>query len=758
MNRSSNSTPEYVRWAVPLFTALLLILQPAANAQNTANLINSLSATQQRERIAAARELGQASESDRQQAFRALVDRFAVEDKAGVRIALLRSIVKLQSDPNIVVDVVTKAQKDGEATVREEAARSAGRAFIRGTPELADAIFPLVSSGSCDNLPVEADSEPASANHLLANIKHVLLTLELKNGMDQCVAKMVKSYLSRPPQSLELLGTLPNAKDKAAALLLALEIVDGCRSDPSTYPQCLACAKTFQMSIAGAGISDPGFLENSRHLNSAIDDIEATVTGRKIPRTIRRYVGLPIVVLPLLGMIALIILSALLIRRRERKVHALEIDTIKADFSRQLDELGHSAQLEAARSALKHFTPPPPALRRNNIEVAGRFHQGVGVHGDFFNWYTTNDGDTWLYLVDVEGRGFLAAITSTLIRHVLDSTLESAANADPQKVLTLVDRQFENYGTTRDLAATMNLLQVSTSNKTLQLANAGMPAPLMFRYGQAQPDPIQAAGVYVGSGYSHYKIEPALAKETIGIGDLIVAFSDGVIEARNSEGTPWGVGGLSSQVMRYRDAGVEEIATKIIAGVTDYSGTETAQDDQCVVVIRIGNNPERRREESAPTIDISWEGTGVNTQVGFTIVNSIDAVHEIRVSLQPTVLKWAQRVMWGGDIDRLRMGVFEAILNSLRHAAKMGDRVRVTFRTDNSTAVVELHQPSEWRDWDKSLGTERRAFVASVAELKPEMAEWGTLLMLWYSDSLEVLRQGRLIRMNFSQKWRKGEK
>jgi anti-sigma regulatory factor (Ser/Thr protein kinase) len=261
----------------------------------------------------------------------------------------------------------------------------------------------------------------------------------------------------------------------------------------------------------------------------------------------------------------------------------------------------------------------------------------------------------------------------------------------------------------------------------------------------------------VGSGYSHYKIEPALAKEKIEIGDLIVAYSDGVIEGRNRAGTPWGVGGLSSQVMRYRDADVEEIATKIIAGVTDHSGTDTAQDDQCVVVIRIGNNPERRRENSALTIDVSRKFSGVDAQIEVTIVNSIDAMQEIRLTLRPEALKWARDVSWDGDLERLWMGVFEAILNSLRHATRMGDLVRVTFRTENSNAVVEIHQPNEWRDWDKSLGPDRRALVAGVAKLTPEMTQWGTLLMLWYSDSLEVLRQGRLIRMNFFQKWRKGE-
>ena len=335
--------------------------------------------------------------------------------------------------------------------------------------------------------------------------------------------------------------------------------------------------------------------------------------------------------------------------------------------------------------------------------------------------------------------------------------MESAANADPRDVLSLVDRQFEHYGTTRDLAATMNLFRVSTSKKILQLANAGMPAPLMFRYGQAHPDPIQAAGVYVGSGYSHYKIEPALAKETIHIGDLIVAYSDGVIEGRNGAGNPWGVGGLSSQVMRYRDADVDEIATRIIEGVTDHSGTDTAQDDQCVVVIRIGNNAERRRVNSAPTIDVSRKFSGTDEQIEFTIVNSIDAMREIGRTLRPEALAWARQVSWDGDLERLWMGVFEAILNSLRHATRKGDRIRLTLRMEIAIAVAELDQPSEWRDWDKSLGPDRRALVDGVATLTPEMPEWGTLLMLWYSDSLEVLRQGRLIRMNFSQKWRRGE-
>ncbi len=680
-----------------------------------------------------------------------------------VRVAILRSLVRLHSDTDTVVRVVRQAQEDSEPAVRDEAITSAGRAFITGTGELAAAILPLVSRGGCDRLPtVDAGSDPASSDHLLDNIKYVLMTQSLSNDMDQCITTMVRSYVSSPARSLGLLGTLSKAKDKSAAVRVALAILDGCRSDPGAQAACVSAARVLQTSIAEFSTSDPHFVENSHRLDSALDDLEANVAGRRIPRALRPYTGWPIALVLILGLAGVI--TALFYRistretlARERMNYVRELRENKKKYESQLDELGHSAQLEAARSALKHFTPPPPALRRENIAVAGAFRQGAGVYGDFFNWYTANDGDTWLYLVDVEGRGFLAAISSTLIRHVLDSTMEQGANTDPRDVLSRVDRQFERFGTTRDLAATMNLFRLSTSKGTLQLANAGMPAPLIFRYGQPQPDPIQAAGVYVGSGYSHYKIEPALATESIHIGDLIVAYSDGVIEARDEAGNPWGVGGLSSQVMRYLDADVDEIAKKIIDGVTNHSGAGIAQDDQCAVVVRIGSNTDRRRVDSAPTISVVRSGSGADEQIEFTIVNSIDAMKEIGRTLRPDTRDWAGRVSWDGDYGRLWMGIFEAILNSFRHATRKGDRIRVTFRRVSSDAVVDLDQPSEWRDWDKSLGPDRRALVERVAKLTPEMEQWGTLLMLWYSDSLEVLRQGRLIRMKFSQKWRKGE-
>ena len=224
------------------------MVRPSATlSQTSADLILNLSASQQKVRLSAARALGQAADASRPEAFRALVERLPIEDKVTVRVAILRSLVRLRSGTDAVVRVVRPAQEDSEPAVRDEAITSAGRAFITGTGELAAAILPLVSRGGCDRLPtVDAGSDPASSDHLLDNIKYVLMTQSLSNDMDQCITTMVRSYVSSPARSLGLLGTLSKAKDKSAAVRVALAILDGCRSDPGAQAACVSAARVLQ--------------------------------------------------------------------------------------------------------------------------------------------------------------------------------------------------------------------------------------------------------------------------------------------------------------------------------------------------------------------------------------------------------------------------------------------------------------------------------------------------------------------------------
>jgi anti-sigma regulatory factor (Ser/Thr protein kinase) len=741
---------------------VLCSLVSAVKGQEFPEISQNLSSPRQRSRLAAARQILERKDlvADPAMALELLRTRLAVEDSASVRVALLEALY-LRADDKDRAKYLEAAIEDKETVVREQAKALQRFALETGSPGLAAAVFPVYSKAGCDGHIVNGNSPRLRAKSQIA--ANLVSIVKESAGLQQleleCLASLTRRGPLSPAEVQFLFKGIQLAKDLNASDTVAVEILNSCRSEVYPLSTCLDAAKQyFGMRLSPSAKQQSDAIIETR-LRSLLFDLEGIVAAREFPVffQFRNYFvsSYALIVALLVGL--LVYVPRLKAKLKKEKVSLQnEIDGSKVAFDRQLQALGHSAQLEAARSALSHFTAPPPTLRRDNIEVAGAFRQGIGVYGDFYNWYTTNDGDIWLYLVDVEGHGFLAAISSTLIKHVLDATLETATDVDPQQVLSKVDREFERYGTTRDLAATMNLLRLSTTKGTFKLANAGMPAPLIFRYGQAHPDPIQAAGVYVGSGYSHYKVEPALAAEKATIGDLIVAYSDGVIEARNPQGQHWGVDGLSAQVLRYRDADVEEIAMRIIEGVTAHTGTEPAADDQSVVVVRVGNNAQRKRADSAPVIDVVTKRRHNQTdELECTIVNALASVDEIHNVLRARFTAWLSSTRWEGDPSRVWIALFEAILNSLRHATKKGDRIRLTFTAIQGSVIVELEQPIEWRNWDTVLGPARRQELDRQVSLDTSRLNYGTQLMLWHSDDLEVQRQGRVIKMKFQQTWRR---
>jgi serine phosphatase RsbU (regulator of sigma subunit) len=137
-------------------------------------------------------------------------------------------------------------------------------------------------------------------------------------------------------------------------------------------------------------------------------------------------------------------------------------------------------------------------MYRHDIRVASAFSEASTVAGDFYNWSIRPDGAACVYLVDVEGHGFGAASQAILSATILSRTILGSKNQSPRAAMDMADRTMRaELG--KSIAVTMSLIQISPDRKRLELANAGMPPALLFRFGQSAPEILQAAGVYVGA-------------------------------------------------------------------------------------------------------------------------------------------------------------------------------------------------------------------------------------------------------------------
>jgi len=95
-------------------------------------------------------------------------------------------------------------------------------------------------------------------------------------------------------------------------------------------------------------------------------------------------------------------------------------------------------------------------------------------------------------------------------------------------------------------------------------------------------------------------------------------------------------------------------------------------------------------------------------------------------------------------------------MNAVAYGSYRGDVIFLRLRRTKNEIVVEVEQPVEWRDWDTSLGSARKAALSKGA---PETAAdlGGTATLLRLADSVTASMQGRLLTLVFRNDPRNAE-
>jgi len=118
--------------------------------------------------------------------------------------------------------------------------------------------------------------------------------------------------------------------------------------------------------------------------------------------------------------------------------------------------------------------------------------------------------------------------------------------------------------------------------KTLRLANAGMPLPLLVRKGQTRT--IRVEGIPLGL-LEHAQYQDQLVK--LESGDLVAMFSDGIVEAANTKHEEFGSRRLENVLRRNSHRPPEEIIASLFDEVREFEQGRPPRDDQTIVLIRV---------------------------------------------------------------------------------------------------------------------------------------------------------------------------
>lgn len=245
-------------------------------------------------------------------------------------------------------------------------------------------------------------------------------------------------------------------------------------------------------------------------------------------------------------------------------------------FAEQADAERVRRQVEAAAQIQKRMLPSrPPAIR--GLSIGCVYEPTLTVGGDFYDFIELPEGRIGLCIADVVGKGLPAALLMSSIR----SALRAYAPWVAGEAATMAHLNRHLYhDTPPGEFATLVYGVLAADGTTFTYANGGHLPPLLLR-GERFIE-LDAGGLALGilpdESYDHDIV-------ALRPGDLIVMVTDGVTEAMDFHGAPFGRDRLLSSIWKHRSSNAQELARQILWDVRRFVGLADPSDDITIVVI-----------------------------------------------------------------------------------------------------------------------------------------------------------------------------
>jgi sigma-B regulation protein RsbU (phosphoserine phosphatase) len=205
------------------------------------------------------------------------------------------------------------------------------------------------------------------------------------------------------------------------------------------------------------------------------------------------------------------------------------------------------------------------------------------VGADLVDYIDLPEERLGVVLGDVAGKGLGAALLTAKLQATLRALVPgcpslSDLGAQVNEILHKdgIDNRF----------VTLFYLELRPGSGRLRYLNAGHNPPFVLR--EKTTESLQASAIPLGMMAGTTYTEGELTLEP---GNLLVVYSDGLTEARNSRDEEFGADRLQAMLPRLRGLSAEESVRLIIDEVNVFLGRERAHDDLSLVVLARAGGP-----------------------------------------------------------------------------------------------------------------------------------------------------------------------
>ncbi|HEX5386066.1 MAG TPA: SpoIIE family protein phosphatase [Gemmatimonadales bacterium] len=234
-------------------------------------------------------------------------------------------------------------------------------------------------------------------------------------------------------------------------------------------------------------------------------------------------------------------------------------------------ELAHDLQLKLL---------PHPSVLQGDAHVAARCVPADSVGGDFYTFTRLGRGRVGVMLGDVASHGFSAALVMALV--LAAAGIHVAASVTPDETLSAL---LESLGTelrTTEMYVAVFYGVLDPLTGRLTYANAGHPYAFRVpRFGQPERLAATAPPIGLAAASDIQRRQLPWSNEN----DLLVLWTDGLVDARNEEGERFGERRLLDLVSARRAEPVERILDAVYAEADAFCAKPA--DDRTLLLLRL---------------------------------------------------------------------------------------------------------------------------------------------------------------------------
>jgi len=261
---------------------------------------------------------------------------------------------------------------------------------------------------------------------------------------------------------------------------------------------------------------------------------------------------------------------ALLIENARLNERALEQEKLRRD-------------LALAAEVQKRLLPPqPPVCAAATFAAFTLPARTVG--GDYYDFLELPGERIGIAVADIAGKGIAAALLTSAVQASL--RVMAAERDPPSSQLAAQMNRFLYRSTAENSYATFFYAQLDLQSRRLRYVNAGHNPPYLLRRNQAgvEVTELSTGGTVLGL---FPDVEYEDGDITLCPGDLLVAFTDGLTEARHASGEEFGEERLKELLRGMVGASAEAVSRTLADRVREWVAGAQQHDDVTFVIAAV---------------------------------------------------------------------------------------------------------------------------------------------------------------------------